>query len=170
MTTPETIQAIEKTAEEAVENKRAAVSMAATLSGQLIAAALGMVALQGAYIAFAADKKQCGFWFWFLMLIGFILFVTSVFLGGKGTSALYKQGAHGRWDHTLGKKLFNGQAGLCLLGILVFINAVFVAHTDKPSDIEIIEKQLETVVRGLEKQVVINQQLFFQLQTNQMSK
>lgn len=156
--------------QEAIEDKRQAVNMAAALSGQLITAALGMIALQGAYVAFADDKKQCGLWFWLLMLVAFVGFVASVFCGGKGTAALYKPGAEGRWDYALGKKSFNKQAGFCLFGILLFIIAVCVARSDKSSDAEAVQKQLETVVQGLEKQSVINQQVFSQLQTNQLQK
>jgi hypothetical protein len=168
--TPEEKQAVEKAAEEAIENKRQAVNMAAALSGQLITAALGMIALQGAYVAFAADKKECHWDFWSLMLAAFLVFVVSIFCAGKGTAKLYKKGVEGVWNPDLGKCLFKAQAGLCLLGIVFFIWAVFLGRKDKPSEPNPTQKQLEVVIQGLEKQIVINQQIFSLLQTNQSQK
>ena len=149
------------------EDKRQAVNMAAGLSGQLITAALGMIALQGAYVAFAADKKQCGFWFWALMLAAFLIFVASIFCAGKGTAKLYKDGFAGKWNPDSGKGLFNAQAGLCLAGILLFIAAVSVARHDKLSSAEPTQNRfdsnVQTQLEELKKQVGQLQQQILEL-------
>lgn len=147
--------AAEKAAEEGIENKRQAVNMAAGLSGQLITAALGMIALQGAYVAFAADKKQCGEGFWFLMLVAFLSFVASVVCAGKATARLYKNGAVGNWDPLAGKSLFSLQAISCFLGILLFIFAVFAARQDKTPDADMKAQvgELTQEVGQLQKQI-----------------
>lgn len=149
------------------ENQKQAVSIVTTLSGQLMAAALAMIALEGAFLTFALDKKVCGGCFWLFVSTSFLLFVFSIILGGKGIAILYKAGATGNWDYAQGDGRFQWQTGLCCLGLIMFILAVFSAQKDKPSDADAIKAAIVRVADNTDRQAVALQQLIAGWQSNQ---
>lgn len=151
------------------EDQKQAVSIVITLGGQLMAAALAMIALQGAFLTFALDKKECGFWFWLFVGTGFLVFVLSIIIGGKGITKLYKTGAKGNWKHEEGDREFRWQTGLCCIGLALFILAVLVTHKDKPSDLSEIRGAIVGVADSLERQNVSIQQVSSQWQSNELN-
>ena len=151
--------------QERKEDQKQAVIIVTTLSGQLMAAALAMIALEGAFLTFALDKKSCGLGFWLFVSSAFAVFVLSIFLGGKGIAAHYKAGADGNWNYSEGNARFRWQTALCLLGLVLFLLAVISAQTDKPSEAEGIQNAIIKVADGLDKQTVAIQQLSSQSST-----
>ena len=79
--------------------------------GQLMAAALGMIALEGAFLTYAADKKLCGVVFWCASASAFLSFVLSVIRGGKGISLLYKTERAAIGTALRATNIFNGRLG-----------------------------------------------------------
>ena len=102
------------------EDKQVAVGISVTLSGQLIAAALGMIAVVGALATFLVDKRIVNWLFWVSIVGCFVCFVTSIVAGGKGVTAARDKGFEGDWRISVSKDWFDGQAKCCLGG-LVFL-------------------------------------------------
>jgi len=136
----------------AKEDQQQAVGIVTTLSGQLMTAALGMIALLGALLTFVLDKKDCGLWFWIAALLSFAVFVLSLVCGGFGTTALYKAGASGDWNYSKGDAWFQGQTALSFAGIVLFIVAVWLSGNDKTSDSVALQREVAGVRAALEKQ------------------
>lgn len=133
------------------EDQRLATTMVAGLSSQLMTAALGMIALMGAWLTFAVDKKECGLLFWILTLASFACFVLSIVLGGKGTAILYKQGASGDWNYAKGDSAFQWQTIICFLGIFLFFSSVLVARKDKAPETS-LPQEVAKISGHIEKQ------------------
>lgn len=102
------------------EDKRAAVSISLNLSTQIIAAALALLAVEGAYAAYALGGRQVKSGFIFACILSATLVVASIFIAGKGITAARNAGYNGLWDLNVGKRHFNWQAILCLLALMSF--------------------------------------------------
>jgi len=128
------------------ENEKAAVGFAINLSGQIIMAALAMLAIQFAYVAFALGNRTVGTVFYITSSLSVISYILSIFLAGRGIATSYSKGAKGDWKITHGDSLFNFQALLCLLGICFFFISIFCSY--KPAQSVVQEK-----VVSIEKQI-----------------
>jgi methyl-accepting chemotaxis protein len=106
------------------EDERAAVGMSVTLSGQLGAAALAMIAVASAFTTFLTDKRVTNLTFGWLMSLCILCFIASVFCGGKGVTAARNEGFHGNWTLLAGKTWFGGQALAAFLGLGLFFLAI----------------------------------------------
>jgi peptidoglycan hydrolase CwlO-like protein len=114
-------------------DQKDAVGHAIHLSSQLITAALAILAILGAYVAFALGNRLVGFGFYSASAISFIVFILSIFLAGRGIATSYSKGAKGDWNVIHGDHLFNSQAILCAIGLIAFFAAVLFSITPAPS-------------------------------------
>jgi Ca2+/Na+ antiporter len=122
-----------------MNDKKDAVNIGVNLSSQLITAVLAMIAVLSTFAAFLLDKRQVGFWYYFISAIAFLCYIISIFKGGKGIDKARKKGYEGDWNLTDTKGLFNWQAILALTGVILFTISVFLGK-DK---IEVAKKAPE---------------------------
>jgi hypothetical protein len=61
-----------------IEDQRTAVGMTVTLSTQLMAASLAMIAVLGAVATFIADRRQVSAWFYVIFVAAFLSFVNEL--------------------------------------------------------------------------------------------
>jgi hypothetical protein len=113
------------------EDQRSAVGISVTLSSQLIAAALAMIAVAGAFTTLVVDKRITGGLFWFFIGGSFLCFVISIFAGGRGVTAARDTGFAGNWTLNAGKNWFNGQAIACIGGLTLFVAALLASSKTK---------------------------------------
>ncbi|TET47494.1 hypothetical protein E3J62_01300 [candidate division TA06 bacterium] len=107
------------------EDKRTAVGMSVTLSVQLIGAALAMLTIEAAYVAFVLASRDITGLFVLFGFVTAILFILSIVIAGLGITESRNSGYSGSWRLDVGRKFFNWQAILCLLG-LVFLSFTFI--------------------------------------------
>lgn len=107
------------------DDQRASGSISITISGQLIAAALAMLTIEGGLIAFVYGSRETTGWFLFFLITGAIAFIFSILNGGAGMDALRKAGYEGDWSNTTCKSNFNSQAIFCILGLVMFFSCAF---------------------------------------------
>ena len=106
------------------EDRRAAATLATSVSGYVMTAALGIIGAQAAIVTFTLDKKEHLVWFFWVWGAGFVLLVASIFCGGKGMTEIYKQGYTGNWQtQTSGR--FQLQATLTLAAIPLTLGSLF---------------------------------------------
>jgi len=119
------------------EDKRAAATIATSLSGYVMAGALAVLGAEGAVFVFLLDKKIITFAGWFLLLGTFLALVASCYLGGKGVWEIYASGARGDWKTTVQGK-FALQLLLALIGVLLFFGTAIAARyaPEKPASPE----------------------------------
>ena len=131
------------------EDKRTAVGISVTLSGQLITAALAMLAVEGAFVAFALGNRNVVGGFRWLSGLTAILFILSIFVAGKGITKARNDGFNGAWNLQTTKNHFNWQAILCVLGLASFFVTLLLSGGPKKSEIEAklekFGKQISTV-------------------------
>jgi hypothetical protein len=131
------------------EDKRTAVGISVTLSSQLITAALAMLAIEGAFVAFALGNRNVIGGFLCLSVLTAILFILSIFIAGKGITKARNEGFKGTWKLEAGENHFNWQAILCILGLASFMATLLLSGGPRESEIEArIEKfgkQISTV-------------------------
>lgn len=130
------------------EDQKSAVGFAINLSGQIVTAALAMLAIQFAYIAFALGNRSVGAGFYITSSLSVIFYVISIFLAGRGIATSYSQGANGNWDIAHGDSLFNFQAYSCLLGIALFFISIFFSYQPKQS---VIQEKIVTIDNRIEE-------------------
>jgi len=131
------------------EDRRTAAGITVTLSSQLMAAslaALGFVVVAWTYIA---DKREINSRFVAFCVGSFVAFIVSIFVGGKGVTTVRDEGFKGEWQPATARKMFNFQAGFCLLALLFFVCSVGVTRP-KNEDTSARLIQLEQKVRVLE--------------------
>jgi hypothetical protein len=110
------------------EDRRAASNLTATLSGLLVAVALGALGAEAAVFVFVIDKRTHLLGAYIVSGIAVVLLVCSIFLGGVGISQMVSKGAKGNWifQTPLGKfSPFNAQAVLVLVGGVLVVVLVF---------------------------------------------
>ena len=135
------------------EDKRIAIGFSITLSSQLIAAALAMLAVEGAYVAYALGARETNTLFVPLASLAATAFILSVFIAGKAITAARDAGFAGAWRLDAGKSHFNWQA-LLLLVALGMLGATFLASgQSKESILEAKVEGLRTDIQRLETQL-----------------
>ena len=113
------------------DDQRSAASIATSLSTFIMTASLGVIAAWVAILTFQLDKREHLAWFVILSIIGLASTLASMVVGGRGIANVFKEGWNGTWDLNGGKKFFDWQAILALLGvILVAVSAA--CGTAKP--------------------------------------
>lgn len=150
-----------------IEDERAAANISVTLSGQLIAAALAMLAVEVAVLSFVCSNRTTGYWFIGLIIIAAICFISSIFVAGKGITALRNKGYKGKWELASTQNKFNWQAILCLVGLSCFFCSAFFIGSPKvdklKDDIILINqdiRNLKTEVESIKKSnISVNKRL-----------
>jgi hypothetical protein len=142
------------------DNKRAAIAFSVSLSGQLIAASMATLAVEGAYVWYALGAR--------VTLPGFELFAVltaasiaiSVFAAGKGITAARDAGFADSWDLEAGKAQFNIQT-VALLLALTFLAITFTrsgpskqSMTDQR--IDSINQTILQLQQDLQKQIAVS--------------
>lgn len=122
------------------EYKKEAVNIGVTLSTQLISASLTMIAVLGAFATFIIDKREVGLRFYILIGVSFFAFVVSIISGGKGIDKARKSGFGNNWNLDDTKKSFNWQAGLCGIGLLLFILSIFIGKEKSDTQLDRLSK------------------------------
>jgi|SRR5687767_4174798 len=133
-----------------IEDQRTAVSLWVTLSSQVIAATLALIALQGAFTTFVLDKREPSFSFYLIVVVTFLLFIFSILSGGVGIDKMTVKGSTGTWNLDTGRPYFRRQTVVCLLGVLLFFLSLFFSGSTKA------EPQSENV-KLLQQQVAAQQ-------------
>ncbi len=107
-----------------LEDRRAAVHIATTLSQAIMAADLAVLAIVGtAYLQFFTSSKSGSTPRMFLGALAacsLISFVASIYCGGRGIQAACASGAQGVWSLEVSKGWYSMQATLALAGLLLF--------------------------------------------------
>lgn len=103
----------------AVDDQRAAVGFSVTLSSQLIAASMAMLAVEAAYLWYAMASRSPRIGFVIFAGLGALAILASIFVAGKGITNARNAGFDGQWNLAAGKQQFNLQAILLLLAILM---------------------------------------------------
>ncbi len=73
-----------RTPKEKTEDGKTAVSMWVTLSSQVIAATLAIIAIEGAFVTYVLDKRLPGLGFYLFIVLSIISLVFSILNGGRG--------------------------------------------------------------------------------------
>jgi hypothetical protein len=89
------------------EDQRSAANISVTLSGQLIVAALAMLAIEGAVLSFVYSDRKTTYLFSILIIVAAICFIGSIFVSGKGITVLRNKGYDGNWELKSSKDQFN---------------------------------------------------------------
>jgi membrane protein implicated in regulation of membrane protease activity len=135
------------------EDRRTYVDITTNLSSQLISAALAIIAVEGAFVTFVLDKKVPNTYFYFWIVASFILFIFSIFFGGKGIDFLKDKLLENpsSINKLTGSKCFNAQALLSSLALVFFIISfiVFLNLKDKPSD-NTLQQSIESLIKKIE--------------------
>lgn len=118
------------------EDIRAAVNITTNLSGQLIAAALAMLAIEGGVVSFVYGQRETEQCFIYLIVLAAVAFVSSIYLAGKGITKLRDSGLNGSWNIQEGKYYFNSQAILCLVGLCCFFISAFLIGKTKDNEMD----------------------------------
>lgn len=135
------------------EDKRTAVGISVTLSTNLIAAALAMLAVQGAFVAYALGDRQTKASFGAVAVVAAACFVISVFVAGKGITISRNAGYTGSWDLSAGKSYFNWQAILLVLGLLLFGATLLLSGTSRDEAIGVKVHDLRSDLLELEGRI-----------------
>jgi len=114
-----------------LDDKRAAATIATSLSGYVIAGALAIIGAEAAIFVFLLDGKRASVLLWFFLLITFISLFGSCYLGGFGIWKIYSDGFGGKWNIEVGGK-FAWQLFLAILGIfLLFISSLLAYNAEE---------------------------------------
>jgi outer membrane protein OmpA-like peptidoglycan-associated protein len=128
------------------EDKRSAISFSVTLSSQLVTAALAMLTVEGAFVAFALSNRSVETGFTLFVLLAGVSFILSIVIAGKGITAARDAGFQGNWSLEAGKNYFNWQAILCLTGLVLFFGASLQSNiANAKNERQIIIDQLSSI-------------------------
>ena len=122
-----------------MENKRFAIDIGVTLSSQIINACLSMLAIIGATFIFIIDKRETSLMFYILISLGFLFFIYSIIIGGKGIDVIRKKSFVDQLELDSSKKYFNQQAKSCLLGLITCLISLFFTKKIENENKELIE-------------------------------
>jgi len=128
-----------------IEDKRSAVQIGITLSSQLIAAALAMITIIGAFVAFVMDKKVVGTLYYIFVGCSFLSFIISIYFGGKGINQAREDGFTANWNLANTKDQFNKQGIFSFLGIILFIISLFIGETKETNYQKINDRQSQEI-------------------------
>jgi hypothetical protein len=107
------------------DDMRLAATIKTTLSGALMAAAFGVIAVEAALVVFVVDKRQDLNTFTVIAICAAVAIVASAAFGAKGIATVYKTGHTGAWAVDAGKGFFVGQALTGGLGLVLLITSTF---------------------------------------------
>lgn len=131
------------------EDKRTAANMTVTLSTQLMAASLAVIAVEGAIYTFVSDKRIPSGWFTLFVLLVFLFFLSSIYMGGRGVNRVRKAVSDGTWTIESVRDEFAWQALLGVLGILFLFVSLATAGKTKE---ETMQQDLSNLRHTVEKQ------------------
>ena len=114
-----------------MDDKQTAVSLWVTLSSQVMAATLALIAVEGAFTTFVLDKRLPAFWFYLLVTVTLGLFIVSILNGGAGINRMTREGSAGRWCLKVGERYFQRQTIFCLLGVVLLFASLFCSGPTK---------------------------------------
>lgn len=145
-----------------LDDKRAAATIATSLSGYVIAGALAIIGAEAAIFVFLLDGKQISIFLWFFLLLTFLALFGSCYLGGFGIWKIYSDGFGGNWNIEVGGK-FAWQLFLAILGIfLLFISSLVAYHAEekpKPQPAEVALQRLSEKLANLDSLPKIDDRL-----------
>ena len=122
------------------DNKRTAVGFSVTLSSQLIGAALAVLTIEGAFVAFALGNRLVPIGFEIIAGAAAFFFIVSIIAAGKGITSARNSGFEGGWSLEKGKTQFNLQAYSCIFGlVLVFVTFM---RSGEPREL-VLESRIE---------------------------
>jgi hypothetical protein len=134
-------------------DKRRAVEITVTLSSQLIAAALAMLAVEGALVTYALAERVVHPAFPWVISISFLSFAASIFVAGKGITEARDKGFEGKWHTLIGRNKFNWQAICLLIGLSLFAISAAVSGPTRKTLIDEQLHDMQAEVCGLKTQV-----------------
>lgn len=119
----------------AVDDRRAAATIATSLSGYVIAGALAIIGAEAAIFVLLLEGKQISFGLGCALVVTFLALFGSCYLGGFGIWTIYSDGFDGTWKIEVGNK-FVWQLVLALLGIVLLFVAAILANSaaEKPKN------------------------------------
>jgi heme/copper-type cytochrome/quinol oxidase subunit 1 len=109
------------------EDGRAAANIAVSLSSQLIAAALTMLTILGAFLVFILDKRTASIAFTVFAAAAFLFFVCVIVVGGRGIVRVYRSVAQTSWTPDDSKAVFNQQSLYAFVALVCFATTVVVS-------------------------------------------
>jgi len=135
------------------EDKRRAVEITVTLSSQLITAALAMLAIEGAYVAYAlSERSVTSIFLWAAALSG-LSFISSIFIAGKGITEARNSGFAGAWDIQVARRKFNWQAITLLIALLLFAGTAVLSGPTRHDQVNLVLLSLQGDLTELQTQV-----------------
>ena len=132
------------------DDQRSAANISVTLSGQLIAASLGMLAIEGAVLTFAFSYRETRIWFTVLIIFAALFFISSIFKAGKGITDVRNKVYAGSWRPIDSKSFFNSQAILCIVGLLIFFSSSFFVGPSKENQ---ATNSISNEISGLKSEI-----------------
>lgn len=145
------------------ENRRVAAGMQANLSGYLITAALGILAVMAAIGVFIVEHRQSLFCYLLLTLIASTFLVISIYHGGQGINNLADSGLTEDWDFEGTAKHFGAQAVCILSGaIIAFISFFCVApiaaveNTVAAQELSKRQKLLDEGIQQIQSRITVS--------------
>lgn len=118
------------------EDKRAAIGLSTNLSGQLVQAAVAILTVEGAYIAYALVSRETHSAFGVVAFSAAVAFVLSVYFSGKGITEARNSGFLGDWNLSSGKAYFNLQTLSLITGLVLLAAMLFLSGNSKESTLE----------------------------------
>jgi hypothetical protein len=131
------------------EDQRTAANMTVTLSTQLMAASLAVIAVEGAIYTFVNDKRLTSFAFTASVLFCFLFFMLSIYTGGRGVNEVRKAVFTGNWTIDKVKNPFALQAFFGVLGLICLFMSLTLPG--KPKE-ESTQQDLTNLKATVEKQ------------------
>jgi len=151
-----------------LNDQREAVNIGVTLSTQIIAASLTMIAIVGASAVFILDKRTIGLLYYILVGSSFVSFILSIILGGKGINKARILGFNGNWSIEETKSFFNRQSLVALIGALLFAFSTFLG-SNKPDDIskkiDSVEKEVFELRTQIQEYQITIEKLYSEIDT-----
>jgi hypothetical protein len=103
------------------------------LSGQIVQAALGVVAVQAVIATWVIDRRVHLTWFYVVSACAVGALLLSIIVGGRGVAEIIGKGYHGTWLIRTKRHKFNAQAILTLLGAILVVVSVFLGDPKPPA-------------------------------------
>src|SRR5438105_942848 len=114
------------------DDQRAAVTVLVGLINQLTTTALGLIAVQAAFLVFVLNNHDVSIWPFGVLVSGtFISLLSSVVMGAVGIDDTATQVADSAWRQTTAKRKFQAQTILQIAGILFFLSSLLFNGTPK---------------------------------------
>lgn len=118
------------------DDKRTAVGLSTNLSGQLVQAAVTMLTVEGAYVAYALVSRETHSLFGAVSFFAALAFVASVYLSGKAITKARNSGFTGNWDIHAGKQDYGLQAFALIVGLMLLAATLALSGKPKESDLQ----------------------------------